>query len=162
MDWLETKPSNIPANVVRKYEDNGWKGFKDFLHSDKHRKHIKSFMKYREAKALVVGLGIKSEAEYLDYVQGKLVDKYGKAPKNLPPTISQIDNGLVNSNSIVPCLFSSEKLRMVTAGIKKIKIQGANLKNGLKSANPEFKILKSPSKTHKNKPFSNKNTAMTK
>jgi hypothetical protein len=84
LDWLDPKPANIPANVVRKYEGNGWKGFKDFLHSDKHRKHIKSFMKYREAKALIVGLGIKSEAEYLDYAQGKLVDKYGKAPKNLP------------------------------------------------------------------------------
>jgi hypothetical protein len=31
---------------------------------------------------------------------------------------------------------------MVTAGIRKISIQGANLKNGLISAYPEFKILK--------------------
>ncbi len=57
-----------------------------------------------------------------------------KAPKNFPFTISHKLKGLVNKISNVPCFFSSEKLFMVTAGIKKIKIQGANLKNGLISA----------------------------
>ena len=84
-----------------------------------------------------------------------------KAPKNFPFTISQMDRGLVNNNSIVPCFFSSEKLLMVTAGIKKIKIQGDNLKKGLISANPEFGMLKSPSKTHKNNPFKTKKIAIT-
>ncbi|MNY65612.1 hypothetical protein D3C86_2029070 [compost metagenome] len=57
-----------------------------------------------------------------------------KEPKNFPFTISQIDNGLVKSNSRVPCFLSSEKLLMVTAGIRKIKIHGVNVKNGVKSA----------------------------
>ncbi len=51
---------------------------------------------------------------------------------------------------------------MVTAGIRKIKIHGANLKNGPKSAKPEFRILNSPLKTHKNNPLSIKNIAITK
>jgi hypothetical protein len=51
---------------------------------------------------------------------------------------------------------------MVTAGIKKIKIHGANLKNGLISAKPEFKILNSPSKTQRNSPFNNRKIAITK
>jgi hypothetical protein len=51
---------------------------------------------------------------------------------------------------------------MVTAGIKKINIQGANLKNGPRSAKPEFKILNSPSKTQRNKPLSKRNIAITK
>ena len=80
-----------------------------------------------------------------------------KAPKNFPKTISVTDRGLVNNNSIVPSFNSSEKLFMVVAGIRNNKIQGANVKNGLKSAKPPFKILNSPSKTHKNKPFINKN-----
>ena len=83
------------------------------------------------------------------------------APKNLPLTISQRLRGLVKSISNVPCFFSSEKLFMVTAGIRKISIQGANLKNGLISAYPEFKMLKSPSKTHKNNPFINRKTRIT-
>ena len=85
-----------------------------------------------------------------------------KAPKNFPFTMSQFESGLVNNNSIVPCFFSSEKLRMVTAGIKKIKIHGANLKNGLISAKPEFKMLNSPSKTQRNNPLSKRKIPMTK
>ncbi len=34
-----------------------------------------------------------------------------KAPKNFPFTISQVLKGLVSINSMVPCFFSSEKLR---------------------------------------------------
>lgn len=84
LDWLDKKPKNIPANVVRKYEGIGWKGFKDFLGSNIHRKHIRSFMKYNEAKKLVLKLGIKSEKQYRDFIDNKLITKFGKAPKNLP------------------------------------------------------------------------------
>jgi hypothetical protein len=59
--------------------------------------------------------------------------------RNLPFTICQIDKGFVSNNSMVPCFFSSEKLLMVTAGIRKINIQGASVKKGVKSANPLFK-----------------------
>ena len=51
---------------------------------------------------------------------------------------------------------------MFTAVIKKIKIHGEIVKNGLKSANPEFKILKSPSKTQRNNPLMIKKIAITK
>ena len=84
------------------------------------------------------------------------------APRYLPTTISQLEMGLVNSNSKVPCFISSEKLRIVTAGIKKIKIQGDIVKKGDKSAKPLFKILYSPSKTQRNNPFNNRKIAITK
>src|SRR5690606_38805333 len=84
------------------------------------------------------------------------------APKYLPNTICKCERGLVSNNSNVPCFLSSEKLRMVTAGIKKIKIHGANKKKGDISAKPKIKILKSPLKTHKNKPLSTRKIAMTK
>jgi hypothetical protein len=51
---------------------------------------------------------------------------------------------------------------MVTAGIRKINIQGDNVKNGVKSAKPLFKILNSLSKTQRNNPLSNKKMAITK
>jgi hypothetical protein len=70
--------------------------------------------------------------------------------------------GFVKSNSIVPCFFSSEKLRIVTAGIKKINIQGEIVKNGDKSAKPLFKMLYSPSKTQRNNPLSKRKMAITK
>src|SRR6478672_11016498 len=83
------------------------------------------------------------------------------APKNFPETISQMVIGLVNNNSMVSCFFSSEKLRMVTAGIRKIKIHGEMVKNGLRSANPLFKMLKSPSKTQRKSPLSSRKMAIT-
>ncbi len=51
---------------------------------------------------------------------------------------------------------------MVIAGIKNKNTQGAKKKNEVKSAKPAFKILKSPLKTHRNKPFNNKKTPITK
>lgn len=51
------------------------------------------------------------------------------APQNLPSTNFQTEMGLINNNSSVPILRSSEKLFMVMAGTKKIKTQGANKKS---------------------------------
>ena len=75
---LPTKPSNIPANVVRKYEGKGWDGFKDFLSSDKHRKTRKKFLPYKKAKELMKSLKITSEAEFKKHFEK------GNLPNNLP------------------------------------------------------------------------------
>jgi hypothetical protein len=83
-------------------------------------------------------------------------------PKNFPFTICQRLKGFVSNSSSVPCFFSSEKLRIVTAGIRNRRIQGDKLKNGLKSAKPLSKILNSPSKTQRNNPFIIRKMAITK
>ncbi len=75
---LPTKPHNLPANVVRKYEGKGWKGFKDFLWSDRHRKARKLFMSYSDAKAIVSDKNINSEKKLFDFI-GSI-----KKPKNFP------------------------------------------------------------------------------
>ena len=82
-------------------------------------------------------------------------------PKNFPPTISHVFKGLVKRNSRVPCFISSEKLLMVTAGIRNSNIQGEMVKNGVMSAKPESKILYSPLKIHRNKPFRIKKRVIT-
>ena len=46
--------------------------------------------------------------------------------------------------------------------IKKIKIHGASKKKFDKSENPKSRILKSPFKSHKTRPLSNRKTPMTK
>lgn len=84
------------------------------------------------------------------------------APKNFPITMFEIDKGLVSKSSKVPKRFSSEKLRIVIAGIKNNNTHGENLKKGDKSLYPEIRILKSPSITHKKRPFTNKNIDKTK
>ena len=72
-----------------------------------------------------------------------------------------IDKGLVSKSSMVPSFCSSEKLFMEMAGIRKIKIQGAILKNGLIVAKPLSKMLYSPVNTNKNRPLTTKNIPMT-
>jgi hypothetical protein len=49
-------------------------------------------------------------------------------------------------NSKVPLFFSSLKLRIVTAGMRKYETQGISERE---SAKPELGILNSPSNTHK-------------
>ncbi len=65
---LPPKPNDLPANVVRKYEGKGWKGFKDFLWSDRHRKARKLFMSYNDAKALVSTKKINSEKKLIEFI----------------------------------------------------------------------------------------------
>ncbi|MDC1188806.1 hypothetical protein N8089_03335, partial [Flavobacteriales bacterium] len=62
-DHLAEKPIDIPANVVRKYEEKGWKGFKDFLWSAKHRKERRKFMSYENALSVVKTNNISNKAE---------------------------------------------------------------------------------------------------
>lgn len=68
-DHLSSKPSDIPANVVRKYEGKGWKGFKDFLWSDKHRKDRRKFMSYKDAKAVLINEKIKSKIDLEGFIE---------------------------------------------------------------------------------------------
>ncbi len=75
---LPPKPSNIPANIVRKYEGKGWNGFKDFIWSAKHRKNRKRFMTYKAAQEFIKNLKIYSEKDFENFV------KKGNPPSNLP------------------------------------------------------------------------------
>jgi len=67
-------------------------------------------------------------------------------PISFPPKILDGFNGLVNNSSKVPEESSSEKLRILKAGIKKRKSQGESSKKGLKSPKPIFSKLNGVSK----------------
>ena len=75
---LPSKPSDLPANVVRKYEGKGWKGFKDFLWSDKHRKSRKLFIPYNKAKELLKLENITTKKQLDQFI------KSDKKPENFP------------------------------------------------------------------------------
>ena len=67
--------------------------------------------------------------------------------------------GLVNNNSNVPVLFSSEKSRIVIAGIRNIKIDGARIKKLVKLDSPISIKLELPGEIHRKKPVATrKNT----
>jgi len=50
---------------------------------------------------------------------------------------------------MVPVRFSSAKLRIVIAGIRKRKTKGARLKRGSRSANPDSRMLKGVENTQR-------------
>ena len=77
-DHLPEKPIDIPANVVRKYDEKGWKGFKDFLWSAKHRKDRRNFMSYKDAKTLVKANNISNKAQLDKFISSDL------KPENFP------------------------------------------------------------------------------
>jgi len=94
---LPIKPSNIPANVVRKYEGKGWNGFKDFLWSAKHRKARKKFMSYKIAEQFIKSLKINSEKDYENYI------KKNDHPSDLPdyPSFTYSRKGWENWNKFL-------------------------------------------------------------
>lgn len=89
---LPEKPIDIPANVVRKYENKGWKGFKDFLWSDKHRQARKKFMPYAEAQSFLQKNNIDSKKKLENFI------KSDKKPENFPefPQMAYSRKGWVN------------------------------------------------------------------
>jgi hypothetical protein len=81
--------------------------------------------------------------------------------KYLERIISKSVSGFVNNNSMVPLFFSSAKLRMVMAGIKKRYTQGAIINKPSKEEYPLSSTLNSPGKTHRNRLTMSKNTIIT-
>ena len=69
--------------------------------------------------------------------------------------------GFVRSNSKVPLLISSEKNRIVNAGIKNKNTHGAIKKSPSRPAYPESNKLNDPGKIQRNKPLRIKNTKIT-
>jgi hypothetical protein len=78
------------------------------------------------------------------------------AAKNLPRAISVKETGIVKRVSYEPIFFSSEKSRIVIAGIIKEKIMGSSEKKSLKSALPKIKNVEK-----KNQPVTIKNNDIT-
>jgi hypothetical protein len=76
-------------------------------------------------------------------------------PRYFPTKIDLVEIGRLFKISYVPCLYSSEKLRMVIAGIKRIKIHGAKSKYTCKLVYPKSNTLKLGS-TNNNSPFTSK------
>lgn len=83
------------------------------------------------------------------------------AAKNLPQTISLSVMGLEYINSIVPSLFSSAILFIVTAGTRNKKTQGEMTNSVSSPAYPLSRILYSVGNTHKNRLLIMRKTIMT-
>jgi superfamily II DNA or RNA helicase len=82
-EWLDycksgKKPDDIPAVPEQTYAEMGWVGMGDWLGTGRVSNQLRQFWPFESARAFVRDLGLKSQAEWLDYC------KSGKKPDNIP------------------------------------------------------------------------------
>lgn len=68
-EWAKTKkrPANIPANAYEVYKDKGWVSWGDWLGTRRHRRL--GYLSFKEARAFVGKLGLKSQKEWKAWVK---------------------------------------------------------------------------------------------
>jgi superfamily II DNA or RNA helicase len=72
------KPADIPAAPQAVYAETGWAGYGDWLKTGMVATHLRQYKSFKEARAYVHGLGLKSEAQLRTYC------KSGKKPDDIP------------------------------------------------------------------------------
>jgi hypothetical protein len=72
------KPADIPAAPQAVYAEAGWAGYGDWLKTGTVATHLRQYRSFKEARAYVHGLGLKSETQWRAYC------KSGKKPDDIP------------------------------------------------------------------------------
>jgi hypothetical protein len=72
------RPHDIPSNPDKVYENEGWVGFGDWLGTGTVATFLREYRHFKEARAFVHGLGLKSEARWREYC------KLEKKPEDIP------------------------------------------------------------------------------
>jgi len=78
------RPEDVPSNPGKVYRDRGWRGWRDFLGSDRHpRRHGRTRLPFAEARRLARGLDLRSVQEWQAYCRGERPE-LGARPAGLP------------------------------------------------------------------------------
>jgi hypothetical protein len=77
---LGKKPDDIPSNPNKNYSEAGWAGYGDWLGTGNVAPRLRQYRPFKEARAFVRALGLRSQSEWLDYT------KSGKKPHDIPAT----------------------------------------------------------------------------
>jgi superfamily II DNA or RNA helicase len=88
-EWIDycqagKKPPDIPTKPSRPYANNGWAGYGDWLGTGNIAPHLRSYRPFKEARAFVRRLGLKSRAEWNEYCWS------GKKPADIPAAPEQL------------------------------------------------------------------------
>jgi superfamily II DNA or RNA helicase len=84
--WASTegRPMIFPSDPARQYQDEGWKGYGDFLGTGAVAKQNMVWMPYSEAESLMRSLKIDSYKKFKDWkAQGNRPSDFPKAPDNV-------------------------------------------------------------------------------
>ncbi len=87
-------PGDIPANPNRTYCENGWRGWGDWLGTDRPANFDMEFLPFDGARAFVHSLGLRSSGEWQRYCAGQM-QKLKARPYSIPsnPDKTYADKG---------------------------------------------------------------------
>ena len=136
--WAKSKlrPIDIPAGPGRVYKDDGWKGWGDWLGTDRIANQNMIYRPFKEARAFVRSLGLKNRDEWNAWVKSEL------HPNDIPATPERIyeDKGwrgvgdwlgivnVWNRNSILSFLYS---IKPVLRDLQPAELYAILRKNGM-------------------------------
>ncbi len=83
------RPDDIPIAPHRVYRNEGWLGWGDWLGTGTVSPRFRRYRSLRRARAFVRRLSLHSEQEWMQYRQGRVLDK-GKRPADIPIRPDQI------------------------------------------------------------------------
>jgi hypothetical protein len=75
---LGKKPADIPKAPQMAYANDGWAGYGDWLGTNSVATHLRKYRPFKDARAYVHTLGLKSEAAWRAYC------KWGEKPDDIP------------------------------------------------------------------------------
>jgi hypothetical protein len=76
-------PGDIPANPHNTYDNKGWRGYGDWLGTGTVAPQLRKYRPFRESRAFVRGLNLKSMAEWRAFSKGKM-PRLGRLPNDIP------------------------------------------------------------------------------
>ncbi len=103
-DWREfcknhlcekgTLPPDIPASPDKTYADKGWKGYRDWLGTERVSRRRKEYRPFAETRPFVRDLEIKNCNEWRAFCKGEM-PRLGRLPVDIPtaPDQQYADNG---------------------------------------------------------------------
>jgi len=74
------KPHDIPYDPYNVYAQSGWAGWGDWLGTGAIASYLRKYRSFKDARALVRRLGLKSHTEWQEYCRS------GKKPSDIPST----------------------------------------------------------------------------
>jgi len=93
----EQLPADIPNDPRQRYEGKGWLSWGDWLGTGAISSWRRQFRSFKEARAYVQPLGLKTYPEWRKFCRGKLPQK-GQLPKDIPsnPNRTYKDDGWID------------------------------------------------------------------
>ena len=123
-------PSDIPVNPDQTYANRGWKSYGDWLGTGTIAAYLREYRSFREARAFIRKLGLKSEAELRAFYRDEMPQK-GHLPADIPtnPHRTYDDKGWkgmgdwLGSGTIAAQLREYRSFRKARAFARKLKLR---------------------------------------